>query len=261
MNHENSLDRLLKQWGRRMQSDEADLTPLASRVMRNTRECLYGQPQALTSVQRSWLPRPAIVGWATLGAVAAVYVGAAFLWPFEEETAAPPQEVACAPLTVSPFSPEQIAARKLLYGELDHLFAGTLRWASVMDDGLQFDIADEPMQTTGSPLALRTVITKRSSDGRTWIPVWEADVLLAPDQYVSIVKPDRSQAVLGLWVHRLPDGGYVVHADIGENGQNSGSEMLPFLPGGDTIQTVCLGNGERKYRLSQSLVRLSEGQG
>lgn len=255
-----ALDKLLQQWGNRTVPDATHRRELEMRVMRNTRECLHAHANAATSDKGSLLRWPGIVGWVTLGAVAAALVMAVLTWQLDEGKIAPPQ-VANDHSKVSPFSPEQIAARKLLFGEMDDLFAGTLRWVSLTDDGLQFDLGTDPVRAETSPVALRTVVSKRSADGQNWVTVWQADVMIAPDEYVSLARPELSMPTLGLWVHRLPDGAYVVHADIGDAGNASGSQMLPFFPGGDAVQTVCLDSGGDKYRLSQSLAELSKGSG
>ncbi len=282
-----ALDKLLQQWGNRTAPDDAHRRELEMRVMRNTRECPHAQASStitdrLLTTMRNGIQRngsrgrsPSILDhkvhvlptggrassrawWAVLGAVAAVVVIAAFIWLPGEDRAVPPQ-VAQVSALVSPFSTEQIAARKLLFGELDDLFAGTLRWVSITDEGLQFDFGPEPVRAESSPVALRTVISKRSADGQKWVTVWQADVMLAPDEYVSLTKPGYPVPALGLWLHRLPDGAYIVHADIGDASQSSGSQMLPFFPGGDAVQTVCLDTGGDQYRLSQSLAELTKG--
>ena len=255
-----NLDTLLQKWGARALPDETRRRELKMRIMRNTRECLHVQTSTETAGNGSWLRWPGLVGWATLGAVAAVLVLVAFTWQPGEDSTIPPQ-LAQDHTLAAPFSPEQIAARKLLFGEIDDLFSGTLRWVKLQNGQFQFDFGTEPVHTKEEPVALRTVVSILSPETEEWVPVWNTDILLPTEEYVSLAKPDHPETLLGLWVHRLPDGGYIVQADIRDAGKSSASQMLQFLAGSGTTESACLNTGETQYRISQSLAVLTEGAG
>jgi hypothetical protein len=254
------LDTRLQQWGARALLDETRRRELEMRIMRNTRECLHVQANAATADNGSWLHWPGLVGWATLGSLAAVLVLLAVTLPRSANTV-PPPSVAQDHTLALPFSPEQIAARKLIFGELDDLFAGTLRWVKLQNGQFQFDFGTEPVHTKEEPVALRTVVSILSPETEEWVPVWNTDILLPTEEYVSLAKPDHPETLLGLWVHRLPDGGYIVQADIRDAGKSSASQMLQFLAGSGTTESACLNTGETQYRISQSMAVLTEGAG
>ncbi len=256
-----SLDELLRAWGSRTAPDAVCRRNLAASVMRTTRESL----RAGTGVEAEPLQGPAMrlprmPVWVALGATAAGLVLAVITWQRGEDRAAP-EQVAQDRSLASPFSAKQVAARTLLFGELDALFAGTLRWVSMQADRMQFDVGTEPVRSGDAPVALRTVVSKLSPATQDWVPVWQADILLPPEDYVVLETSGTFAARLGLWVHRLPDGGHVVQADIANGGGASNSHLLHFRPGSAAVEMACLKTGEAHYRISQSLAILMEGSG
>jgi hypothetical protein len=249
------LDNQLRKWGQRCEPDTATLHKLEERVMRNTRECLANESQTVRSgVVHQWFWQPKmVVAFAT---VSILLVLGMFAWKggWQQQSSPCPD---FAGNLISPFDQQELAARQLLFGEMEQLFAGAVRWVKLTDDDMQFDLATEPIPSNGKPVALRTVVARQTENGE-WEVVWKGDVMLPPDEYVAI--NNEKLPALGLWVHRLPDGAYVVNTDIGE-GMSAGSEVVPFLPGGSKVQSVCLKSGQEQYRLTQSLAELSKGAG
>lgn len=247
------MNQRLQQWAKRKMPDHEYLQSLEMRIRRNTRECLHTQSLGEGLEENtSWSLR--VLGAKKLAFVSIILLVGVLVGVVGSRMFAP---VAGSSLS---FSSEQIAARKLLYSELNTLFQGAVRWASVTDEGLQFDLAPSPIQTEENPVALRTVIARRSDDGASWIPVWQSDVMVTPNEYVSVPTQYENVDSVGLWVHRLPDGAYVVEADLRSQGKASDAQMLQFFSG-DASQTVCFDAGGTQYRLCQSIAELSKETG
>ncbi len=252
-----TFDKKLQDWGARTQPGAAHLRQLQERVMRDTRETLHAQhdPSEM-HVQEHNLRRPTVLGWTSLGVAASALILGVSLWSTMQENNEM-RSVEQDKTIAVPFDAEQIAARQIIFSELDALFAGTLRWVTLQDDAFSFDFNTEPVRKQDAPVALRTVVSKRSPETHEWIPLFHADILLPTDEYVSLEKPDLPHSQLGLWVHRLPDGNYIVQTDIQEAEYPSDSQMLKFQAGSSAAEVVSMKTGNTQYRISQSLAVLT----
>ncbi len=251
------VDGLLRDWASRRAFRAGSLSDLEAKVMRNTRECLHERENTASLLASPYrqIEWPVFMRWVSWGTLAAAAVVLMLIRPFGE----PPrldkegQDFAQSDAKPSVFSEKQLDARRLVYGELNDLFEGTLRWVSLTERDVQFDFDEEGVQPRTVPVVLRTIFSKRSEDGRSWESVWNMDVILPADEYVTLEKPDAPIPQLGLWVHQLPDGGFVVQTDFGGAGTLADSRMQTFLPGDPDVQMTSLHSGDTEYRVTQSL--------
>ncbi len=245
-----AVDGLLRDWASRQDFRADSLSELENKVMRNTRECLFEQNDGKQAAACWHFSMWRNLSLASVMVVAVVLV---LVLPFSVQDRDIQRPDGANVQTVASFTPEQLAARKVVFDELNALFGGALRWVSVTERDFQFDFEADVVRPATPPVVLRTVILTRSEDGRAWEPVWNMDVILPADEYVTLEKPDAPIPQLGLWVHQLPDGGFVVQTDFGGAGTLADSRMQTFLPGDPDVQMTSLHSGDTEYRVTQSL--------
>ena len=111
-------------------------------------------------------------------------------------------------------------------------------------------------------LAVRTVVVARERNQKNWRTVWSSDVLTRTEEYVEIAPEPGAAGGLEMWVHRLPDGRYVVDAEI--------DWPEARLPRAYETRVLSVGKPERiltqtaeghEYRVYQSIEPLANGNG
>lgn len=255
----NELDRMLKDWGERNRPDAETLARLAAGIRETGRDARLAidDPDGAGREFRPWLRRAAVA------AGLAVLLAGGILW----ENARGPGSVCAAGNGASEMAripAEQLAAGRAILDELDALFDGQLRWvrldAGEMHLGMKADSARR--EDSRTRLVVRTVIVEREAGRQEWKPVWSADVLTRADEYVAMAPDVDSAGALELWVHRLPDGRYVLDSKI----QWPAARLVRPYAG----QVFCAGQPQqvfmqtsdgREYRIYQAIEALENGQG
>ena len=251
----NKLDQQLKEWAARNRPADAALKDLEAKV----RAALATEPPSAgrrggTRFHGS-APR-----WLAVAAALALLLGGG--WHFAQQRLA---ELHAAngngSAALADFTAEQLAARRDILDEMESLFAGQVRWVRLDDDGLRLGLAEQAMATARQTqrLVVRTVVVAREQNRKDWRTVWASDVLTRTEEYVEIAPEPSAAGGLEMWVHRLPDGCYVVDAEI--------AWPEPRLP--RTYETRVLSAGKperiltqtvegREYRVYQSIEPLAK---
>ena len=256
-NHE--LDRMLKEWGERNRPDadtlarlEADLRE-AGRRERSSSGNLGGAGREF----QPWLR------WTAMAAGLAVLLAGGFMWKNVRESGAS-GAAGNGASDLARIPAEQLASGRAILDELDALFDGQLRWVRLDAKEMHLGMKAESARGEDSRtrLVVRTVIMERETGRTEWKPIWSADVLTRADEYVAMAPDDDSAGELELWVHRLPDGRYVLDSEI----QWPAARLVrPY-----EAQVFCAGQPQqvfrqtsdgREYRIYQAIEALENGQG
>lgn len=255
----NELDRMLKEWGERNRPDPETLARLAAGIREIGRDesPAIDDPGGAGREFRPWLRQTAVA------AGLAVLLAGGILW----KSVRSPGAVCAAGNGASEMAripAEQLASGRAILDELDALFDGQLRWVRLDAGKMHLGMKDEFFRGEDSRtrLVVRTVIVEREAGRQEWKPVWSADVLTRADEYVAMAPDAESAGALELWVHRLPDGRYVLDSEI----QWPAARLVRPYEG----QIFCAGQPQqvfkqtsagREYRIYQAIEALGNGQG
>lgn len=252
-----SLETVLKAWAGKHAPPPAEQAQLAERVLSRARSVLPDAPQRVPQPLLFW-SRPVVMAVACTAA-ALVVILASFVWMRPPSVLERADDNGVA-LEWARFTDVQLDARQVVLDELDILFNGGLRWIRIRES--DFDFALAPQDARALRVALRTVVVSRSAPDAEWIPVSRTDIMLAPDEYVSITPHASEQGHMGLWVHRLPDGQFMVDMDLALNGRNGlESRTSEILSVGQPRQIDHACAAGREYRVYQSIESLGERKG
>ena len=255
----NELDRKLKEWAARNRPAEAALAELEAKI----RGALAAAPPA-AHVRRA---RADFRGTAPLWLAAAAAV-ALLLGGVRHLAHRRSAELHAAngngSAALADFTAEQLAARRDILDEMEALFAGQVRWVRLDADGLRLGLAQRAAaaEPRAQRLAVRTVVVAREQHQKNWRTVWSSDVLTRTEEYVEIASEPGAAGGLEMWVHRLPDGRYVVDAEI--------AWPEARLPRAYETRVLSVGKPERiltqtaeghEYRVYQSIEPLANGNG
>ena len=252
-----SLETVLKAWAEKHAQPLAEQAQLAERVLSRARSALPDAPSHVPQPVRFWI-RPAVMTTAC-AAAALILILASIVWMRPPSVPERADDNGLA-LELARFTDAQLDARNLVLDELDTLFNGGLRWIRIRER--DFDFALAPQDPRALRVALRTVVVSRSAPDAEWIPVSSTDIMLAPDEYVSITPHASEQGHMGLWVHQLPDGQFVVDMDLALNGRNGlETQTSEILSVGQPRQIDRASAAGREYRVYQSIESLGERKG
>jgi len=105
------------------------------------------------------------------------------------------------------------------------------------------------------------VVARRAPDAR-WQQVYSSDFLMSADDYLSIADPHSEDSRVELWVHRLPDGQYVVDTELNLDVRGGittrGSHILPS---GQPRRVACALTPHGEVRVYQSIEPLTNRKG
>ena len=254
----NELDRKLKEWAARNRPAEAALAELEAKI----RGTLAAEPPPKywreAAVFRGTSPR-----WLAVAAALALLLGG--VRHFAQRRSAELQAAnGNGSAALADFTVEQLAARRDILDEMESLFAGQVRWVRLDADGLRLGLAQQASaaEPRAQRLAVRTVVVAREPDQKNWRTVWSSDVLTRTEEYVEIAPEPGAAGGRVMWVHRLPDGRYVVDAEI--------AWPEARLPRAYETRVLSVGKPERiltqtaeghEYRVYQSIEPLANGNG
>ena len=255
----NELDKQLKEWAARNRPAEAALAELEAKICR----ALAAAPPA-AHVRRARADfRGTAPRWLAAAAAVALLLGGG--WHLAHRRAAELQAAnGNGSAALADFTAEQLEARRDILDEMESLFAGQVRWVRLDADGLRLGLAQRAAvaEPRAQRLAVRTVVMVREQNQKTWQTVWSSDVLTRTEEYVEIAPESGAAGGLEMWVHRLPDGRYVVDAEI--------DWPEARLPRAYETQVLSVGKPERiltqtaeghEYRVYQSIEPLANGNG
>ena len=254
----NELDKQLKEWAARNRPAEAALAELEAKI----RGALAAEPppkfRREATIFRGTAPR-----WLAVAAALALLLGG--VWHFAQRRSAELQAAnGNGSAALADFTVEQLAARRDILDEMESLFAGQVRWVRLDADGLRLGLAQQASaaEPRAQRLAVRTVVVAREPDQKNWRTVWSSDVLTTAEEYVQIASEPGAAGGMEMWVHRLPDGRYVVDAEI--------DWPEARLPRAYETRVLSVGKPERiltqtaeghEYRVYQSIEPLANGNG
>lgn len=255
----NELDKRLKEWAAQNRPAEAALADLEAKI----RGALAAEPPPAEVRRGSAVFRGTAPLWlAAAAALALLLGGVRHLAP--RRPAEFPVARGNGSAAPADFTPEQIAARRDILDEMESLFAGQVRWVRLDADGLRLGLA--PPASAAEPqaqrLAVRTVIVARALDQKDWRTVWSSDVLTTAEEYVQSAAESGAAGGLEMWVHRLPDGRYVVDAEIDwPEGRLTRAYETQVLSAGKPERILTQTAEGREYRVYQSIEPLANGNG
>lgn len=248
------LDDLLKDWAARRQPAASELDRLADRVARAVADAPAAAAAAEQPVRApvSWWPRLAL-----LAAGAAAGFAVALL------VRAPAPETPDGVLSLVRIAPAQVETRRALFGEMEQLFAGHLRWCSVSGHDVQMGMAETPARGTVSPNTwVRLVVTRRASGATEWQRVWEADILARNQEFVEL-NPNPGQGNrVAMWVYANEDGTLVVESTVDLQApvtfvSSTASVSRPGVP----VEIATLTTADAEYRVFQTASQLPAREG
>ncbi|MGD9612566.1 MAG: hypothetical protein AB7V22_06645 [Kiritimatiellia bacterium] len=255
----NELDRKLKEWAARKRPTEAALAELEAKI----RKDLAAPPPAAEVRRGSAVFRGTAPLWLAAAAALALLLGGV-RHVAQRRSAELRAANGNGSAALADFTAEQLAARRDILDEMESLFAGQVRWVRLDADGLRLGLAQRAVaaEPRAQRLAVRTVVVAREQSQKNWRTVWSSDVLTRTEEYVEIASEPGAAGGLEMWVHRLPDGRYVVDAEI--------DWPEARLPRVYETRVLSVGKPERiltqtaeghEYRVYQSIEPLANGNG
>ena len=254
----NELDGRLKEWAARNRPAAADLMGLKEKV----RGALAAEPP--TEFRREvFVSRGTMWRWLAIAAALAVLLGG--VRHFARRGSAELRAVNGNGLAaLAHLTDEQLAARRDVLDEVEALFAGQVRWVRLDVDGMHLELARDPVmpQSQSQLLVVRTVVVARERNQKNWRTVWSSDVLTRAEEYVDAAPASGAAGGLEMWVHRLPDGCYVVDAGIDwPEARLSRTHETQVLSVGKPERILTQTTDGHEYRVYQSIEPLANGNG
>ena len=255
----NELDKTLKEWAVRNRPADAALADLEAKI----RRALAAAPAAPAVRGERGVFRGTAARWLAAAAALALLAGGG--WHGAKlRSAARAAANGNGSAALADFTAEQLAVRRDIMDEMESLFAGQVRWIRLDADGLRLGLAQQASaaEPRAQRLAVRTVVVARERNQKNWRTVWSSDVLTRTEEYVEIASESGAAGGLEMWVHRLPDGRYVVDAEI--------DWPEARLPRAYETRVLSVGKPERiltqtaeghEYRVYQSIEPLANGNG
>lgn len=271
MKKNDSLDLLLEQWAQRTEPSAEERRRLETRIRNavnnpktsknpdEASECLSETGLRICPTDANpWRP---LLAWA---AVLLLLLGAGGLWHRlqveEERMIAAHDQV--EHLQMAQFTPAELGAHKLLLDELDSLFGGALRSVRIGNNDMNIDLRDDARAHTDAPVVLRTLMMVRRGKSDKWEQTWRSEVLLPVEEYVTVNLPQQKEGRIGLWVHRLPDGAFMVDSEIAGAAVTACSKQATgIFEAGEALQIFNAVTPQGECRVYQSLETLANGKG
>lgn len=256
----NELDKALKEWAVRNRPADAALADLDAKI----RRALAAAPAAPAVRGERGVFRGTAARWLAAAAALALLVGGG--WHGAKlRSAARAAANGNGSAALADFTAEQLAVRRDILDEMESLFAGQVRWVRLDAGGMRLGLAQEPAapQPQAQRLAVRTVVVVREPNQKNWRTVWSSDVLTTAEEYVDIASETGAAAGgLEMWVHRLPDGRYVVDAGIDwPEARLPRAYETQVLSAGKPARILTQMAADREYRVYQSIEPLANGNG
>lgn len=255
----NELDRALKEWAARNRPTDAALADLEAKIRGN----LAAAPAAPAVRGERGVFRGTAARWLAAAAALALLAGG---WWHGTKLRSADRAAANGngSAALADFTAEQLAVRRDILDEMESLFAGQVRWIRLDAEGMRLGLAQDAAapQPQAQRLAVRTVVVVREHDQQNWRTVWSSDVLTMAEEYVDIAPESDASGGLEMWVHRLPDGRYVVDAGVDwPEARLPRAYETQVLSAGKPARILTQMAAGREYRVYQSIEPLANGNG
>ncbi len=209
-----TLDTLLKDWAHRSAPDFASRRKLEAAVVARIKTRPHAPPSPAPSARspvNPWLQ----LAWGATGLAVASLVLLACLHLGQAPRPRDPDMVSNGlEMDRARFSGAELDAHLLVLDELDRLFNGRLSWVRVGEASLDFDLAPRSSPASAQRVAVRLLVVVRPDPEARWQRVYSSDFLVQADDYITIADPISKDSRIGLWIHRLPDGHFVVDTEF-----------------------------------------------
>jgi hypothetical protein len=250
------LDDLLRGWAQRARAGDERLQPIAQAVSRSLAGQKLLDDEVLVApgnVQRLWGRFAYAAAGVAAGfvlALAAVHTG--LLHGPRGNGAV---QFAC-------LDPDQIRARRAVFGEMDRLFAGQLRWVATSGDNVQMGLGSGQAFDAAPPMLVRLVVLRKAAGEQTWRQVWDTDILARSQEYVEVAPDADSANRLAVWVYPNADGTLVVESSIQLRSPVAvDSSTSSIVRDGMPVEILALRADDAEYRVFQTADRLPAEKG
>lgn len=245
------LEDVLKQWARRREPTASGADELLARVHR---ECAGDRYRDEVELSPN-LALPGRLAWLAMGLALG---GAAALWWSGPKGGHSNGAVHLAALTS-----QQVDARREIFGEMDTLFAGQLRWCAVSGDDVQMGVSElraASPATDASAALVRLLVVRRAYGASEWESVWSADVITRDQEFVEL-KPNPGHVNrIALWVLANPDGTLVVESSVVLQGAvELDSHVASVVRPGVPVEIASARRADGDYRIYQVAQLLNGG--
>lgn len=259
----NELDKKLKNWASSHEASPDHLLKVKETIRRNVvRRSLSEGGRGILA----WPAKRSREAWATLSfwtfpRVAAMAAAALlFLWVGMQLGRSSPTPVArpdAADDVLAAISSQQAEGDRVLFSEMNRLFAGQLRYVTRSGGNVDMTLESKPESSAiiGTPTLVRVTIVKRR-DGGKWEPCWGVDVLARGEEFVDIA-PEQGGGRLRIWAYPMDDGKVAVDLDMNINApvQLSSTKSL-VMDQGRPVQLISQSKDGVEYRVFQTVKAL-----
>lgn len=254
------LNVLLKGWAERTQAGEAELDALNARI----RDVLPPVSASGPARESGGVVFHPVRRWLVAAAALAVLLGVGALLLRTPREAGFPVAALDDAEDYARLTAEQVAARRVLLGETEALFAEHLRWVQLDAEGIHLELSETaaPPEEREASLVVRTVVLSRKENQSNWETVWSSDILTWAEEYIEVAEAAGCSGGMGLWVHSLPDGRFAVDSQFQcpDRGVEAPGEMR-ILSASRPEQILTHFAGGREFRIYQSVEPLADGRG
>jgi hypothetical protein len=196
----------LKNWSERKRPTDEHMRQLTGRITSEASRLRHEE------AFEAYVPFRMKFGYAALGAAVALAVSCLCLFsgiprrPVDSE----------APARLAEVQSDRIEAGRLLFAEMDRLFADNLRWVAESGGDMGLGVGSLPGGTVSDaePVLVRLVVLTRDQRDASWRSVWDANVLLRGEERIEVVPNRNLENKLALWVYHMKGGELAVDADF-----------------------------------------------
>ena len=249
----NKLEGVLKEWAARRAPKGPALDELSARIERARLSERYqntDSPEEWATARHPW----GRLAYLAAGLAAGLAMAFMLRQPRGEELA--------GAVRLAKLSADQVEARRAVFGEMETLFSGQLRWCSVSGEDVQMGVSEVRTENASSPAALvRLVVVHRArgeSEGRR---VWTSDIVAREQEFVELSPNPESDNRVTLWLYGNQDGTFVVestlalHLPVGLSSQTE-AIMRPGIP----VELGYVQTEDGDYRIYQAVQALPQNQ-
>jgi hypothetical protein len=250
------LDDLLKNWAMRVQADEDHVRMITEKISRS----LAGQEFPVEEVAVA--PGNAWWLWGRLAYAAAGMVAGFVLALAVMHTGLLHGLRGNGVVQFARLDPDQLRARRVVFGEMDRLFAGQLRWVATSGDNVQMGLGVGQAVDAAPPTLVRLVVLRKVAGEQTWQQVWDTDIVVRSQEYVEVAPNAGSANRLAVWVYPNADGTLVVESSIRLRSPVAvDSSTSSIVRAGLPVEIMALRTDDAEYRVFQTADRLPVEKG
>ncbi|MEQ8790980.1 MAG: hypothetical protein RIC55_32255 [Pirellulaceae bacterium] len=263
LHERDDLDRVLAAWAARNAADGEQLLRLENRI-HAALDAEQSPELEEAAIQRRQAARWRRIAIVSLSSAAVLLVALLASW-LTRSTPAP----GARPNEFARISNDDVARKRVLLAEMEHLFDGRVEWIAESadnrrgaDNDIRVGLVEGSSRDTRAarPLVVRLVVIRRTSEERQWRPVRVTDVVLRDEQYVQLPPQADDPAQLSLWSYVLPDGMVALDTDLDLPGDVSlEADSSNLQEAGVPLKVFSTHDGDAEYEVYQT-VRLLDDQ-